>query len=213
MGLGRATLGSRMTILDGALSQWGLNGSGAPAVTKAAGRGDLCRLFAELGYRRGAEIGVWAGEFSELLCRTIPGLELTCVDPWKAYKTYNERKNNQARLDGAYREAIARLAPFDCTLLRMTSLDAAARIPDRSLDFVYVDSNHQEPFISQDLAAWMPKVRSGGILSGHDYHAKPKRPHLQEVKPAVDAFTAAHRIEPWYVLAADKAPSYFWVVP
>lgn len=186
---------------------------GTPSVTRAAGRADLCRLLAEQGYQRGAEIGVWTGLFSAELCQAIPGLDLLCVDPWKAYKTYNEKKNNQRRLDIAYSEAVARLAPFACTLQRMTSLEAAALVPDGSLDFVYIDANHQEPFISQDLAAWAPKVRSGGIVAGHDYHFAPKQPFLQQVRPAVDAFTAAQQITPWYVLAKDKAPSYFWVVP
>lgn len=202
-----------MTPIESCLEQMGLNGPGTPCITKTSGRGDLCRLFYLAGFTTGAEIGVWAGEFSQELCETITGLQLLCVDPWREYKTYNERKNNQRRLDAAYHEARARLAPYQCTLQRMTSLEAAALVPDGSLDFVYIDGNHQEPFISQDLAAWLPKVRSGGILSGHDYHAAPKKPFLQQVKPAVDAFTKAHQIAPWYVLAADKAPSYFWVVP
>lgn len=186
---------------------------GTPSITKAAGRADLCRLFAERGYQRGAEIGVWAGEFSEAICLAVPGVQLLCVDPWRAYKTYNEKKNNQARLDGAYEDAKTRLHPYHCTFKRMTSLEAADSVRDGWLDFVYIDGNHQEPFISQDLAAWAPKVRSGGIVAGHDYHAAPKKPFLQQVKPAVDAFTKAREIAPWYVLAGDKAPSYFWVVP
>lgn len=191
----------------------GLTGPGQPVLSKQASRADLARLFAALGFERGAEIGVWAGDFSEVLCHTIPGLRLIGVDPWRAYKTYNERKNNQARLDAAFQEATTRLQPFGCQLWRMTSLDAAALVPDRSLDFVYIDANHQEPFITDDLEAWMPKVRSGGILAGHDYHDHPKKPFLQHVKPAVDRFTTRHQIAPWYVLAAEKAPSYFWRVP
>jgi hypothetical protein len=199
-------------VLERFRTEKGLTGEVFPQVTKTGNRQDLAGLFAALGYQKGAEIGVWAGAFSEVLCKAIPGVQLTCVDPWQAYKTYRERKNNQRRLDIAYSETIARLQPFRATVWRMMSLEAAAQIPDGSLDFVYIDANHQEPFISQDLAAWAPKVRSGGIVAGHDYHFKPKHPFLQQVKPAVDAFTRAHRIAPWYVLAAEKAPSYFWVV-
>lgn len=203
-----------MTVLDAFLEDVGLTGNGTPVVTRTGSRRDLARLFAELGYTTGAEIGVWTGEFSEVLCKAIPHLSLLCVDPWLEYRGYRgERKNNQRRLDIAYSEAQTRLKPFNATLLKATSLEAAARTPDGSLDFVYVDANHQEPFISQDLAAWFPKVRAGGILAGHDYHFAPKQPFLQQVKPAVDAFAKAHDIAPWYVLAGDKAPSYFLMVP
>lgn len=209
MKIGKTT----MTTLDTFRAKVGLIGSVSPILTRLGTRQHLAQLFASLGYQHGAEIGVWTGEFAEELCRSVPGLRLLCVDPWREYKTYNERKNNQGRLDAAYIEASARLKPYSATLMRMTSLEAAARVPDGSLDFAYIDANHQEPFISQDLAAWLPKVRPGGILAGHDYHANPKKPFLQQVKPAVDAFTQAHQIAPWYVLAAEKAPSYFWIVP
>lgn len=201
-----------MTPLENFLNEAGLQGAGTPRVSKTASRHDLAQLFGTMGYQRGAEIGVWTGLYSEILCQAMPGLQLTCVDPWREYKTYNEKKNNQRRLDIAHDEACARLRPYHATVLRMTSLEAAVQIPDGSLDFVYIDANHQEPFISEDLTAWLPKVRPGGILAGHDYHTNPKKPFLQQVKPAVDGFTAARSIAPWYVLAAEKAPSYFWVV-
>lgn len=201
-----------MTALTDFCAQHGLTNA-TPAFTKSAGRADLAGLFAAMGYKTGAEIGVWQGHYSTTLCQQIPGLHLTCVDPWKQYKTYNEAKNNQERLDDAYRQTVEALAPFGCDIWRMTSLAAAAQVPDASLDFVYIDANHQEPFVSQDLNAWAPKVRPGGIVAGHDYHLKPKKPFLQEVKPAVDAFTRAHQIHEWYVLMRDKAPSFFWVVP
>ncbi len=182
-----------------------------PSVTRLRSREDLCRLFATLGFKRGAEIGVWAGEFSETICRLNPGVHLIGVDPWLQYKHYNEKKNNQGRLDQAYADAQARVAPFDCELWRTTSLEAAKRVPDGSLDWAYIDANHQEPYVTHDITAWEPKVRSGGIISGHDYTFSSKKPWLQEVKPAVDAYAKAHGIAQFYVLAKEKAPSWFWV--
>jgi hypothetical protein len=201
-----------MTAFDRFLDAAGLRSSASPVITKTAGRRDLARLLAEMGYRRGAEVGVWMGEFSEVICQANPGVDLTCVDPWVQYKTYNEKKNNQGRLDDAYEQACARLQPYHCTILRMTSVEAAAQIPDGSLDFVYLDGNHARSFVDADLVAWVPKVRSGGIVAGHDYEPA-RRSKWIDVKAAVDAFTEAHQIRPWYVLALEKAPSFFWVVP
>lgn len=188
---------------------YGFTGDG-PLISGSAGRADLTKLFAELGFTVGAEVGVWEGAFSKVICERVPGVQLTCVDPWKTYDAYREQKNNQARLDEAYRKARAALKPYGCTMLRQTSVAAAATIPDRSLDFVYIDSNHAFQFVMEDLHAWAPKVRSGGIVSGHDYHMSPRKPFIQ-VKPAVDAFVREHGIGPLYVWAGDKSPSFMWV--
>jgi hypothetical protein len=176
----------------------------------AAGRSELCALFQACGFRRGAEIGVWAGEFSERICQANPGVSLLCVDPWATYDAYADPKNVAAKMEAARLAAIARLEPYGCEIKRMTSADAAATVPDGSLDFVYLDGNHGKAFVLADLAAWAPKVRSGGIVSGHDYEPVQKHAHL-EVKAAVDAFTSQRGIAPVYVLMRDKSPSFFWV--
>lgn len=183
-----------------------------PCVSQMAGRKDLAVLFRELGYRCGAEIGVWRGEYSAALCQTVPGLHLVCVDPWRAYAAYGDPKNQQSRLDEAYRVACAALAPYRCDIKRLTSLEAAKTVSDGSLDFVYLDGNHGKSFVLADLEAWVPKVRAGGVIAGHDYELVPRRAHLQ-VKAAVDEWRQSHEIGPLYVLTNDKTPSWFWVVP
>lgn len=183
---------------------------GDVCVLLKSGRTELVSIFAESGFTKGAEIGVWVGDFAQVLCARVPGLHLTAVDPWKSYADYRERKNDQVRLDGAYQLAKAALARFNCTIVRKTSVDAASDVPDGSLDFVYIDSNHAFDYVRQDLQAWTPKVRRGGIVAGHDYQFEPK-PHIQ-VKAAVDAFAREHQVGPVYVLTGDKSPSYFWQV-
>lgn len=182
----------------------------SPGVLQAS-RDDLARLFATLGFTTGAEIGVWAGDYSKRLCERVPGLRLRCVDPWASYARYEDKKNDQARLEEAYRTACRQLAPFGCDIVREDSMSAARAVPNGSLDFVYIDGNHGREFVTQDLEAWVPKVRRGGIVAGHDYVTTHRKPWLQ-VKPAVDAFVRARRIAPVYVLLADKSPSFFWVV-
>lgn len=176
------------------------------------GREEFCHALKHRGATRGAEIGVWAGEFAEMLCRLIPELHLICVDPWMAYDAYADRKNNQLRLEAAHTDAVRRLSPYSHHIYRMTSEAAAPLVPNDSLDFVYIDGNHAEAFVRRDLELWSPKVRSGGIVAGHDYELVKKHDHVQ-VKPAVDAFMAEHGIREGYVLGKNKAPSYYWVKP
>lgn len=184
----------------------------SPFLYAQSGRHDLIELFRDLGCRRGAEIGVWRGGFSARMCERVPGLALLAVDWWAPYAAYRERKNDPAALDAAHAETCERLAPYGATVLRMTSLAAAEQVPDRSLDFVYIDANHELPYVTADLKAWTPKVRAGGILGGHDYRPpSAERPFIQ-VQAAVDAFVRTRAIAPWFILAGDRTPSFFWVV-
>lgn len=179
-------------------------------------RTDLGGILRDLGCTRGAEIGVWRGEFSEALCQANPALHLTCVDAWTPYWQYADYRL-RPKLDEAEADARRRLAPYGCTLIKAFSEDAAKRIGDATLDFVYIDSNHAFEFVVRDLAAWIPKVRPGGIVAGHDYDARYKGIH---VAPAVHGYTTAYGIRPWFVLGRrkvrrgeprDRERSFLWV--
>lgn len=72
---------------------------------------------------------------------------------------------------------------------RMESTTAAQQFADGSLDFVFIDAAHDYDSVKADIAAWLPKVKKGGLLAGHDYHHPP-------VAQAVDeAFADVHRYE------------------
>ena len=60
--------------------------------------------------------------------------------------------------------AVDRIIP-----LWLPSIEAAKKVEDSSLDFVFIDANHHYEHVVQDMIAWYPKVRSGGLFSGHDY--------------------------------------------
>jgi hypothetical protein len=170
------------------------------------GRNDLACLFQALGFTKGAEIGVEQGLYSQVLCECNPDLELLCVDAWQAYPGYREHVS-QAKLDQFYAQTQRRLAPYRVKFARVESVDAATDVEDGSLDFIYLDANHTLPFVIADLEAWTPKVRKGGIISGHDYG----RSSVGHVREAVIAWTQAYRIEPWILLTADRSPSWLWV--
>ena len=54
-------------------------------------------------------------------------------------------------------------------LLRNSSTAAAQTFLDGSVDFVYLDARHTYDAVREDLQAWWPKIREGGILAGEDY--------------------------------------------
>lgn len=56
-----------------------------------------------------------------------------------------------------------------CHYIIDTSENSSLLIPDKSLDLVFIDANHDYDFIKQDIELWLPKVKDGGIISGHDF--------------------------------------------
>ena len=152
----------------------------------------LIEHFAKRGYTRGAEIGVREAAFSREMCRRIPGIELLCVDPWLDYPS-RRRQGAQRKQEACYRVALERLAPYfaNVRIWRMFSVEAAKRVKNGSLDFVYIDANHEREHVTADLEAWVPKVRSGGVVSGDDYDPA----DVRGVAPAVLAYAESAGIE------------------
>lgn len=166
-----------------------------------ATRDDFPALFARLGFTIGAEIGVSKGAFSEALCQGIINLRLFCVDPWIPYGGLSAEG-----AESHYERTKALLSPYNAEIIRKRSIEAAQEVYDGSLDFVYIDGAHDFDNVMQDIIVWAKKVRPGGIVAGHDYF------HFYQsgVVRAVDAYTLAHGINPWYVTREDM-PSWLWV--
>ena len=53
--------------------------------------------------------------------------------------------------------------------IRKSSVEAAKDFTDGSLDAVYIDASHDENSVREDIKTWRPKIKPGGVLSGHDY--------------------------------------------
>jgi hypothetical protein len=163
---------------------------------------ELCK---RMGYSIGAEIGVDKGGFSHHLLSRGEMDMLYCVDPWIDDFGSGHQKgyfdpNGTNRMD----ECAAHLKEFvelkKVELVKATGLEASVEIPDGYLDYVYLDGDHSLEGIFYDIYAWAPKVRTGGVISGHDYKNGPKSGmkdywggHLDySVKRVVDYYCARY---------------------
>ncbi len=167
-------------------------------------RNNLAELYNTLGYKTGAEIGVRRGRYSRILCKANLNLLLYCVDPWSEYSN-KYRAEKQERI---YGEAVENLKDLNVKIIRKNSIDALEDFKDGQLDFVFIDGNHTYDYVAPDIIYWSKKVRSGGIVSVHDYYNF----GLSGVVPAVDGYTKSHHIDPWYV-TKELEPTAYWVKP
>jgi predicted O-methyltransferase YrrM len=190
-----------------------------PVEIPDADRGTLADYLASHGATIGAEIGVQAGVYAELLCQRIKGVRLYAVDSWQPYVRHEERVTAD-QSEALYAEAVGRLARYRVTIMRSDSLAAARSVDDESLDFVYLDSDHEFSAVVADLAAWVPKVKPGGIVAGHDFIKRENPNRLVHVVEAVTGWTQSYRVAPWFVLGRkerrsgerrDSPRSWFWV--
>ena len=199
------------------LDKWGLDiDAPLPIEIPDSSRTDLAKLFSELGYRKGAEIGTARGTNALTLKRNNPELELYCVDAWSTYDGCNDFTDQQV-LNEYYAGARHRLKPYKgIEIINEFSMDAVKQFKDKSLDFVYIDANHEFPYVAEDLFYWSKKVRPGGIVSGHDYLKTTRTDGMVQVREVVHGYTEAFNISPWFVVdkcSLKRAGSFFWVKP
>lgn len=124
-----------------------------------AGRIELTRLLASDGL--GVEIGVAGGLFSDAILRYSELKRLYSIDAWADHHD-----------DDEYLTCVRRLRKFGTrsVVMRMLFDDALMHFPDDSMDFVYIDAYaHTGQQDGKLLDDWWPKLKKGGLFSGHDY--------------------------------------------
>ena len=170
------------------------------------------------------EVGTHRGGFAAPFLSLWRGKMLYCVDPWAnppgyedqaTYLEHSRGKDRQGDYDACI-QTMRKIDPHGCryTLMRTISLQAVNNFLDGQLDFVYVDGDHTRPNVDNDLEAWWPKVRQGGLLAGHDFVCPMEVDGGwgRFIQPAVMEFAARHSVDVWVVAeptSTDSEPNLF----
>jgi len=169
---------------------------------------ELLRWLVDRGtFDAAAEIGVAAGQRSRGLL--LAGFRrVYLVDLWAHAP---EMRGDLARSDedheSWYQQCLVNVAEFAdrAIILRGWSHEMAERVADESLDLVFIDATHEYDSVMRDLTHWYPKLKPGGVMSGHDYLAPE-----YTVRQAADEF-AAGLGKTCLVLEAESVPdASFW---
>jgi len=147
-----------------------MHGGGVPTFMK---REELGTIIQAEGLTRGIELGVQRGYFSKSILSNWPSCtEFHLVDLWGHQSNYDDAANvDQEAQDAIFNEAMENLKPWKQKLhvCRNFTTSCATTFEDDYFDFIYVDARHDFKGVWEDLVAYWPKLRPGGIMAGHDY--------------------------------------------
>jgi hypothetical protein len=157
------------------------------------------------------EVGVRMGEYLKMMQARSPR-HLVGVDVWDGAQTVGQNDIGVSQDElRAYRVSVQNWAQHygNVSIEHALSLNAAAGYEDEYFDWVYLDADHTYEAVKADIAAWWPKVASGGVLSGHDYIdvATPNGAEFGVIR-AVDEFVRLNNL----VLYLDKDTWKSWAV-
>jgi hypothetical protein len=91
------------------------------------------------------------------------------------------------------------------------SVEAAADYEDASIDFVWIDGNHDYEAVIDDINSWLPKLKPGAWMGGHDYN----HPGHPGVKQACDELIPNHKEIPSSIpdTPHGNVTSWLWQKP
>jgi len=169
----------------------------SPIILKITRKTGLIDLFKEKNFEVGVEIGTDHGGYARDICERYPEVRLTTIDPFVAY-TEGDDVKSQEDVDQIHQEAKDLLSNYwNCKLVRKTSMDAVKDYKPNSIDFVFIDGNHEFDHVYEDIVEWTKIVKSGGIVCGHDYKKDDKLKY--GVIEAVNKYVEENNI-PLYIL-------------
>jgi len=154
-------------------------------------------MLIDIPHAIGCEVGVYEGITTNRMLDMLPNIKrYYTVDTWDIYTLYDgtqfKKPKNPTRK--SWHNSITNF--FENTKnnqhrivsLRMPSTEAINHIEDESLDWVFIDANHQYEYIKENLEIWIPKVKQGGLVSGHDYGNPKETNRNWGITKAVDEY-------------------------
>jgi len=130
------------------------------------------------------EVGSQWGWWAHRAAKQLPHATIWCVDPWR-----EDRKSHEhwgANNFYEWQLNVGQWLGERVFGLRGTSEEVVDYFQPGELDMVFIDGDHTPEGIALDLKLWVPKVRQGGLILGHDWDGI----WGKHVRPAVTEYFA-----------------------
>jgi hypothetical protein len=180
-------------------------------------------IYREMIYKFGnnshfVEIGSWRGRSSSFMAVEIINsgynIKFDCVDTWEGSLEHQEHE--LVKDSTLWVEFNKNIIPVKHIInpIKMKSSLAFKLYDDESLDFVFIDASHKYSDVVSDIINWLPKIKIGGIIGGHDYLSEENNKCCIGVNMAVDGIFKKNEIlikeHSWLTIKKTKTkPKYF----
>lgn len=131
------------------------------------------------------ELGAWKGRSTAYLATEIANsnkaIKLHVVDAFDGRGHINgdgtkEYKDWQNDIDAGLLKTFSfNMKPVEgkYTVIQSDTVEAAEQFEDESVDMVWIDTTQDYNMVKREIDAWLPKVKKGGWIGGHDYFSAP----------------------------------------
>lgn len=156
-----------------------MNQAGATPIVSGARRWDfLSGMMNHMGLKSFVEVGCKEGRTAGHILKTVEGSMVVAIDPWKERPKDSSDPTRETYQDWDFKKIAEEFWQNigenveRCQMLMTTSTEAADQLKDKQFDIVFIDALHDFESVDQDIEAWWPIVREGGVLCGHDFNHK-----------------------------------------
>jgi hypothetical protein len=178
-------------------------------------REDLIQYFKPTGL--GLELGVHEGTYSKFILDNCPNLILILMDCWQeqSKEIYMDPFNcpNFIQFENIKKTINNTINHYNrMRLIKGFSDEFCKFFPNEIFDFIYIDGNHSYESVKKDLNSLYPKMKKGGLFSGHDYVQDTFDPNGKNIigtKSAVDEFANENNLQ--IFSTNDSWPSWFLI--
>ena len=138
------------------------------------------------------EVGVWKGMSAAYMAVEIinsnKSIKFDCIDTWDFVESQIDIA--EELYTDLYKTFLTNIEPVKHIInpIKSLSWDGAQYYNDQSLDFIFIDAAHDYDSVKKDITAWFPKIKTGGVIAGHDYT------WCDDVKRAVNEYFAGRTI-------------------
>jgi len=157
-----------------------------------------------------AEIGVREGQNTIAMLKFMPIAHVFMIDGYDPYYSNEHDFSTAEEQEIWYKNMFLYMRPYlnVVTFITRPSKFASELFPKDFFDYIYIDANHCEKSVYEDMSLWLPKVKEGGVLGGHDFDDEKGR--FPDVRKAVERFCNDHNLKfsprnnDWTIIKGDK---------
>ena len=129
---------------------------------------DLIKELGDNSNKTMIEIGSFVGESTVLFARSFK--EVIAIDPFLPNYDDKDPTSYLFEFNNVYDTYMERIKPYsNITTVVATSDEAANDFQEQQFDFIYIDGLHTYDGVKKDIINYLPLVKKGGVIGGHDY--------------------------------------------